>query len=44
MKELGTTMPENLPTPRESIQELKNKQKELEKQADNNQLSLFDDM
>lgn len=44
MKELGTTMPENLPTPRESIQELKNKQKELEKQSDNNQLSLFDDM
>ena len=44
MKELGTTMPENLPTPRESIQELKNKQKELEKQADNNQLSLIDDM
>lgn len=44
MKELETTMPENLPTPRESIQELKNKQKELEKQADNNQLSLFDDM
>ena len=44
MKELGTTMPENLPTPRESIQELKNKQKELKKQADNNQLSLFDDM
>lgn len=44
MKELGTTMPENLPTPRESIQELKNKQKELEKQADNNQLSIFDDM
>ena len=44
MKELGTTMPENLPTPRESIQELKNKQKELEKQANNNQLSLFDDM
>ena len=44
MKELGTTMPENLPTPRESIQELKNKQKELEKQADNNQLSLFADM
>lgn len=44
MKELGTTMPENLPTPRESIQELKNKQKELEKQTDNNQLSLFDDM
>ena len=44
MKELGTTMPENLPTPRESIQELKNKQKELEKQSDNNQLSLFDDL
>ncbi|VKK87422.1 DNA-damage-inducible protein D [Streptococcus pneumoniae] len=44
MKELGTTMPENLPAPRESIQELKSKQKELEKQADNNQLSLFDDM
>ena len=44
MKELGTTMPENLPTPRESIQELKNKQKELKKQPDNNQLSLFDDV
>lgn len=44
MKELGTTMPENLPTPRESVQELKNKQKELEKQSDNNQLSLFDDL
>ncbi|VSF12222.1 DNA-damage-inducible protein D [Streptococcus pneumoniae] len=37
-------MPENLPAPRESIQELKSKQKELEKQDDNNQLSLFDDM
>lgn len=44
MRELGNTMPENLPTPHESIQDLKKKQKELEKQPDNNQLSLFDDM
>lgn len=44
MQELGTTMPENLPTPRESIQELKKKHKELEKQSNSNQLSLFDDM
>ena len=44
MRELGNTMPENLPTPHESIQDLKKKQKELEKQSDNNQLSLFDDM
>ena len=44
MKKLGTTMPENLPTPHESIQDLKKKQKKLEKQPDDNQLSLFDDM
>lgn len=44
IQELGNTMPENLPTPHESIQDLKKKQKELEKQPDNNQLSLFDDM
>lgn len=44
MEELGTTMPENLPTPRESIQELKKKQNQLDKQPNDNQLSLFDDM
>lgn len=44
MKELGTTMPENLPTPNESIQELKKKQKQINKKPDDNQLSLFDDM
>lgn len=44
IQELGNTMPENLPTPHESIQDLKKKQKELEKQPDNNQLSLFDNM
>lgn len=43
MRELGNTMPENLPTPNESIQDLKNKQKQLEKQPDN-QLSLFDEL
>ncbi len=44
MQELGTTMPENLPTPQESIQDLKRKHKQLDKQPDENQLSLFDDM
>lgn len=44
MQKLGTTMPENLPTPRESIQDLKKKHKQLDKQPDDNQLSLFDDM
>ncbi|MTB63841.1 DNA damage-inducible protein D [Streptococcus sp. zg-86] len=44
MQELGTTMPEDLPTPRESIQDLKKKQKQLDKQPNENQLSLFDDM
>ncbi|MHB9781427.1 DNA damage-inducible protein D [Streptococcus sp. 10F2] len=44
MAELGTTMPENLPTPQESIQELKKKHKALEKQTNSDQLSLFDDM
>lgn len=44
MEELGTTMPENLPTPRESIQDLKKKHKKMEKQSDSSQLSLFDDM
>ncbi len=41
MKELGTTMPENLPTPNESIQELKKKQQQVKDNED--QLSLFDD-
>lgn len=41
MKELGTTMPENLPTPNESIQELKKKQQQVK--DNENQLSLFDD-
>lgn len=41
MKELGTTMPENLPTPNESIQELKKKQQHVK--DNENQLSLFDD-
>lgn len=44
MRELGTTMPENLPTPQDSIQDLKRKHKQLDKQTDENQLSLFDDM
>lgn len=44
MQKLGTTMPENLPTPQESIQDLKKKHKQLDKQPDDNQLSLFDDM
>ncbi|HEM3576835.1 TPA: DNA damage-inducible protein D [Streptococcus suis] len=44
MKELGNTMPENLPTPHESIQDLKKKQKKLENQSEDSQLSLFDDM
>lgn len=43
MRELGNTMPENLPTPHESISDLKKKQKKLEKQTNNNQLSLFDE-
>lgn len=43
MQELGTTMPEDLPTPSESIQELKKKQRKLENQSDTDQLSLFDD-
>lgn len=43
MRELGNTMPEKLPTPRESIQDLKKKQKELKKQPNDNQLSLFDE-
>ncbi|ELY5748094.1 DNA damage-inducible protein D [Streptococcus iniae] len=42
MLDLGTTMPENLPTPRESIKELKKKQKDIE--TNDNQLSLFDDI
>ncbi|RLV09643.1 DNA damage-inducible protein D [Streptococcus iniae] len=42
MLDLGTTMPENLPTPRESIMELKKKQKDIE--TNDNQLSLFDDI
>lgn len=42
MLDLGTTMPENLPTPRESIKELKKKQKDIETNV--NQLSLFDDI
>ena len=41
MKELGTTMPENLPTPNESIKELKKKQQHVK--DNENQLSLFDD-
>lgn len=36
-------LPEDLPTPSESIQELKKKQRKLEKQSDTDQLSLFDD-
>ncbi|KKF40509.1 DNA damage-inducible protein D [Streptococcus uberis Ab71] len=42
MRELGNTMPENLPTPRESIKDLKKKQKNIE--TNDNQLSLFDDI
>lgn len=45
MKELGTTMPENLPTPQESIQDLKKKEKKSLKDKSNpNQMSFFDDM
>ncbi len=45
MKELKTTMPENLPTPRESIQDLKKKEKKALKDKSNpNQMSFFDDM
>ncbi len=44
MRELGNTMPENLPTPHDSIHDLKKKQKQLNKQPNNDQLSLFDDM
>ena len=43
MQELGTTMPENLPTPRESIKELKKKQRQLGNKENENQLSLFDE-
>ncbi|GAX46807.1 DNA damage-inducible protein D [Pseudolactococcus reticulitermitis] len=44
MEELGTTMPENLPTPSESINELKKAQKnKLKNQTNDDQLSLFDD-
>lgn len=39
MAELGNTMPEHLPTPKESIKELKKKQKSIE---NNEQLNLFD--
>lgn len=45
MKELGTTMPEQLPTPEESIQDLKKKEKKALKDKSNpNQMSFFDDM
>ena len=45
MKELGTTMPEHLPTPQESIQDLKKKEKKSLKDKSNpNQMSFFDDI
>ncbi|MCV5953395.1 DNA damage-inducible protein D [Lactococcus petauri] len=45
MKELKTTMPENLPTPRESIQDLKKKEKKaLKNKVNPDQMSFFDDM
>lgn len=45
MKELGTTMPENLPTPQDSIQDLQKKEKKSLKDNSNpNQMSFFDDM
>lgn len=42
MQELGTTMPEHLPTPVDSINELKEKQK-LKNKENSDQISLFDD-
>lgn len=44
MEELGNTMPENLPTPKESIKELqKRKNKEVEQSGGDGKISLFDD-
>lgn len=43
MAELGNTMPEHLPTPKESIKELKKKQKKKPIE-DNEQLNLFDSL
>lgn len=43
MAELGNTMPEHLPTPKESIKELKKKQKQKPIE-DNKQLNLFDSL
>lgn len=42
IQELGGTMPENLPTPEKSIQQLKSEEKKKAKEIDSNMQSLFD--
>ena len=42
IQELGGTMPENLPTPEKSIQQLKSAEKKKAKEIDSNMQSLFD--
>lgn len=42
IQELGGTMPENLPTPEKSIQQLKSEEKKKAKEIDSNMQSLFE--